>query len=142
MALSFTVTAQSAWTGEYFFDEDGGESVGGSKIYVVHSLRIIESRDGVLTGHLYSQGYQTSVDVFGTVKIIDDELQLLYERDGSDHTGKEFLKDEVLLRLKREKDRIVTNWESFIPLLESSQANGKTRFRVLKKDKELLRENY
>jgi hypothetical protein len=137
--LAFSVSAQTNWIGEYYFGADGGETAGGTKIYVAHTLRIKKDGDKI-TAHLYSQGFQTSKDIYVDVKIQGNKLMLCYRDKGKDHYHGDYQKGDLLLSLERRtvdgKDEILTFWEKFLPLVPANERSGAVYFKkALKKKK-------
>lgn len=134
MFCTVFANAQTDWTGEYFFGEDGGETVGGTKIYIAHNLKIIKENN-VLKAHLYSQGYQTSVDLYADVKIEGDKLMLYFREKGEDHFLGEYEKGDLLLKLEKKeikgKLKILTFWEKFKPSLETNDVSGSVYFKKI-----------
>ncbi len=115
------------WTGEYFYDEVGGETAGGTKIYIAHNLKIYEI-DGKLEASIYSQGFQTSRDLFADAVIENTRLDLYFREYGPDQVFKGYRKGELVFSLEWSEDGILTNWGVFKPVLTSNDADGKTRF--------------
>lgn len=114
--FSVAANAQSEWVGEYFFSEDGGETVGGTKIYIAHTLKITE-KDGKLKAHIYSQGFQTSRDIYADVKVDSQKLMLTFSKAGESHNGVKYSPGDLLLELRQEllgKTKILlTKWGEF-----------------------------
>ena len=104
------------WVGEYFFDEEGGETAGGSKIYVAHTLKIYE-KDGKLEAHIYSQGFQTSRDVVASVKIEGSVARFRFLRAGDDHTFPRYVDGALLFSIERTRDGLVTTFGAFSPAI-------------------------
>jgi hypothetical protein len=130
--LAFSTSAQTNWPGEYFFGEDGGETVGGTKIYIAHTLKIRNDGDK-LTAHLYSQGYQTSKDIYADVKTEGNKLRLYFREKGKDHVFGDYQKGDLLLSLERKtiagKDKILTFWEKFQPTVPANEKSGAVYFQ-------------
>lgn len=135
LCLSFVAFAQTNWTGEYFFGEDGGETAGGTKIYIAHTVKITE-KDGKPDAHIYSQGYQTSRDIYADVKTAGDKIMFYFREKGEDHVLGDFEKGDLLLTLEKKKiggkEKILTFWNAFIPVLESNEKSGEVYFEKVK----------
>jgi TonB family protein len=136
LALTVFADAQTGWTGEYFFGEDGGETSGGTKIYIAHTLSISE-KDGRLNAHLYSQGYQTSRDIYADGKTEGDKLLLHFREKGADHILGEYEKGDLLLTLEQKtkdgKPVILTHWGKFEPVVPANEKSGEIYFEVSEK---------
>ncbi len=137
-SVSILVTAQTNWVGEYSFDEDGGETVGGTKIFVAHTLKIKKTGKN-LTAHLYSQGYQTSKDIYADVKTDGNKLMLFYRDKGKDHYLGDYKKGDHLLTLEKKlidgKTQILTYWEKFKPIVPANEKSGEVYFKMVKDNK-------
>jgi len=125
--LSQAVSAQTEWVGEYFYGEDGGETVGGSKIYIGHTIKVTD-KDGKLKAHIYSQGFQTSRDLFADVEFEGSTMKLLFRKKGPDHVFRAYAAGDVLLALECKDHQLLTTWAKFRPVLESNFTDGKVRF--------------
>ena len=126
--LSTGVFAHNDWVGEFSFDEDGGETAGGSKIFVSHTLDIKSRPDGSYSAKLLSQGFQTSNDILGEAKVDENVLSIFFKSKGEDHNGAEFKKDELLFRIYTYEGNYFTIWDSFKPTLDASLEQAKIRF--------------
>lgn len=119
---------RTAWTGAYVFEEDGGETAGGSPIFVVHSLTIERDERNRLTARLYSQGFQTSRDIRADVTVEGAKLHLHFRETGADHVFPEYEAGDHLLTLERVEIKgetlILTRWGKFRPVLESNEEPG------------------
>ena len=126
--MTFTVAAypRADWTGEYFFGEDGGETAGGTKIHIAHTIKITEN-EGKLMARIYSQGFQTSIDIYADVEIKDNKLSLLFRSVDTDHLRKYEVVDR-LFTIKSKDKSLTTNWETFKPVLEKNRSSGSVRF--------------
>lgn len=129
--------AQIDWPGEYHFNEDGGTTAGGTKIFIAHTLKIKRKKGGQLSAHLYSQGFQTSNDLFAVVKIKADKLLLYFRQKGADHTLGDYREGDLLLTLVRSKidgkPALLTYWHKFQPALEANKRSGRNYFRKVGK---------
>ncbi len=119
--------AQTNWTGEYFIIEDGGETVGGSRIYIEHKISV-SGKTGGLEARLYSQGYQTSRDIIADGVIDGSRLRFYFREKGPDHVFGDFRKGDLLLTLKYKDGRLLTDWAGFSAVLDQNSDSGKIRF--------------
>jgi hypothetical protein len=135
-----TTFAQTGWTGEYYFGEEGGETVGGTKIYIAHTIKITENA-GKLGAHLYSQGFQTSRDVYADVKITENKIELYFRKKGEDQYTSDYKKGDLLLTLEKKdingKTTILTNWGVFQPVIDKNNKSGEVYFKVSTLAKEI-----
>lgn len=122
-----TTQAQTIWPGEYFYAEVGGETAGGTKIYVAHTIRVKEE-DGKLNAHLYSQGFQTSRDIFADCVADQDSLALYFREKGPDDVFGDFEPGDHLLTIAQNAVRLETSWGKFLPVLDDNLENGQVRF--------------
>ncbi|NNE66597.1 MAG: hypothetical protein HKN33_08515, partial [Pyrinomonadaceae bacterium] len=129
--MAVTVSAQTDWTGEYFYGEDGGETVGGSKIYIAHTLKITE-KGGKLKAHLSSQGFQTSIDIFADVNSRNGALEFIFRTVGPSHFLGTFRSGDLLFELVTQDGKMVTNWRKFKPVLERNHSAGSVRFEKVR----------
>ena len=127
--LSQAVTAQSEWVGEYFYGDDGGETTGGSKIYIAHTIKVTE-KGGKLEAHICSQGFQTSREIFADVEIEGSVMKLLFREKGPDHVFGDYAVGDVLLALECKDHQLLTTWAKFGSVLESNLTDGKVRFML------------
>ncbi len=127
MCLAGFSLAQTEWAGEYYFGENGGETVGGSKIYIAHTITVSES-DGRLVAKLYSQGFQTSRDIIADAKPVDSKMKLYFREKGPDNVFGDFEKGDLLLTLEFKNGRLLTVWGKFTPVLDQNAENGRVRF--------------
>jgi hypothetical protein len=134
VALSFcgSAIAQSTWVGSYEFDEDGGKTAGGSQIFIVHQLDILESDDGLIA-MIESNGYQTSVDLVGTTKLEGNKLLIYFQSYGENNMFEPYKPGDLLFTLERkvnkEKTEILTTWDKFQPAVPKNEKSGKVYFR-------------
>ena len=137
--LSEISLAQSEWTGEYFYDEDGGETAGGTKIYVAHTIKVTE-QDGNLTAHIYSQGFQTSRDIFADVDVRESEIKFRFRQKGPDDTLGSYAPGDLLLALVKRDKELLTFWHEFKPVLDENLETGLERFKIAKREQKLWTE--
>ena len=134
LTLSFTlfVNAQTDWLGEYEFDEDGGKTAGGSKIYIAHTLHISSYPKNTYKLVLKSQGFQTSIDILAIGKPVGNKLNVYYTSKREDHSTGEYQKDDLLFTFEKKeidgKTKILTYWEKFQPILEQNEKSGEIYF--------------
>lgn len=133
--LGSTLHAQNDWPGVYEFEEDGGQTAGGSPIYIIHTITVTVS-DGKWRARIQSQGYQTSIDVFARVIAKKKTISLYFDSYGEDNVMREFEENSHLLTLKKKNDRLLTYWGEFGPIIESNKKDGKVRFKLAKTDKD------
>lgn len=130
--FSSFLNAQTSWTGNYQFDEDGGRNVGGTKIFVTHQLEIKETGDRLLAT-LQSNGYQTSVDLVGTVKADGEKLMIYFDSYGENNMFENYERGDLLLTLEKKtlkgKTEILTFWNKFQPIVPKNEKSGKVYFR-------------
>lgn len=139
LTFAFFVNAQSNWVGEYEFGEDGGKTAGGSAIYIAHTIEITE-KDGKLDAHIYSQGFQTSRDIFADVKVAGDKIEFYFREKGEDQYTSIYNQGDLLLTLeKKESDgetKFLTYWDAFTPMLDSNEKSGEVYFvKITEKSK-------
>ncbi len=127
------IKAQTAWTGAYQFDEDGGKTTGGTVINIYHQLEIRESADGLMAT-LKSNGFQTSVDLICTAKAENNKLLIYFAGYGEDNVFEKYAENDLLLTLERKDDKILTFWGKFQPSIEKNEKSGKVYFRKLKEE--------
>ena len=130
--FSSFLNAQTSWTGNYQFDEDGGRNVGGTKIFVTHQLEIKETGDRLLAT-LQSNGYQTSVDLVGTVKADGEKLMIYFDSYGENNMFENYERGDLLLTLEKKtlkgKTEILTFWNKFQPIVPKNEKSGKVYFK-------------
>ena len=133
--LSGVAIGQNTWRiGEYSFDEDGGETAGGSKIFIAHTIKITK-QDGKMSAHIYSQGFQTSRDLFADIKIDGNKLSFYFREKGPDQIMGDFEKGDVLLTFEQQPKKMVTIWDKFQPVIDKNRENGKVRFWFSRKNR-------
>lgn len=136
LLFGLNANAQNGWTGTYKFDESGGKTAGGSVIFIEHTLDITE-KDGKLDAHFFSNGFQTSRDVYADGKIDGDKLLLYYRDEGEENFTSDYKKGELLLTLERKiidgKTKILTYWAAFGPAIEKNEKDGKVYFEKTEK---------
>lgn len=129
--LCFAASAQKEWVGTYTFDEDGGKNAGGTPIFIVHELVIMETDDG-LRATLQSNGYQTSKDLNCSAKALGNKLQIIFESYGENNVFESYEKGDVLLTLEKKtvkgKPQVVTFWGKFTPVIPEKPKTGQVFF--------------
>lgn len=136
LLLGFTnAQAQTNWAGTYTFEESGGQTAGGTNIFIGHELKITQ-KNGKLTAHLTASGYQTSEDIYATAKTEGSKLMIYFERAGENQIRGNYNAGDLLLTLERKtvkgKPRLLTYWNAYSPGYESNQVSGKVYFRKIK----------
>lgn len=124
------VQAQTAWTGTYTFDENGGKTVGGTAIFVSHQIDVSEGDEGLIAT-LTSNGYQTSVELLCTAKPspTGTKLMIYFEAYGENNMFEPYEQGDLLLTLERgKKGEILTTWGKLTPVVISNAKNGKVYF--------------
>ena len=123
--------AQKEWAGTYTFDEDGGKTAGGTVIFIVHQLVVMETDDG-LRATLQSNGYQTSKDLICTTKVKGNKLEIYFESYGEDNVFETYSPGDLLLTLERRtvkgKSELLTWWGKFEPIVPEKPKTGKVFF--------------
>lgn len=123
--------AQKEWAGTYRFDEDGGKTAGGTVIFIVHQLVVMETDDG-LRATLQSNGYQTSKDLICTTKVKGNKLEIYFESYGEDNVFETYSPGDLLLTLERRtvkgKSELLTWWGKFEPIVPEKPKTGKVFF--------------
>jgi hypothetical protein len=132
LTASSFVAAQDTWVGDYSFDEDGGKNAGGTPIFISHELKIFE-RDGGLGAMLQSNGYQTSVDIIGSARIVGDKLMVYFESYGESNMFESHKAGDLLFTLERRTEKgksvLVTHWGKFTPSIPRNAKSGKVYFQ-------------
>jgi hypothetical protein len=133
------INAQTSWTGNYEFDEDGGKTVGGTAIFVTHQLEIKQTGDGLLAT-IQSNGYQTSIDLVGTVKTEGDKLLIYFDSYGENNVFENYEQGDLLLTLEKKtakgKTELLTFWNKFQPVVPKNEKSGKVYFKKVAEPKE------
>ena len=123
--------AQTEWAGTYSFDEDGGKNAGGTPIYIVHELVLMETDDG-LRGTLKSNGYQTSKDLNITTTVKGNKLKIYFDSYGEDNVFETYSPGDLLLTLEKRtakgKTELLTWWGKFTPVIPEKPKTGKVFF--------------
>lgn len=135
LAIAFVLAAQAAaqggWVGTYSFEEDGGKNAGGTVIYIVHELTIMESDDG-LRASLQSNGYQTSKDLNCKARVIGNKLEIIFESYGENNIFETYEAGDLLLTLEKRtakgKAELLTWWGKFTPMIPEKPKTGKVFF--------------
>jgi len=89
------INAQTSWIGNYQFDEDGGRNAGGTKIFIAHQIEVRQAGDGLLAT-LQSNGYQTSVDLVGTIKADGEKLMIYFDSYGENNMFENYEQGDLL----------------------------------------------
>ncbi len=123
--------AQGDWVGTYTFDEDGGRNAGGTPIFIVHELFVMETDDG-LRATLKSNGYQTSKDLNCTAKVKGSKLEIYFESYGEDNVFETYAPGDLLLTLEKKtgkgKSELLTWWGKFTPIVPEKPKTGRVFF--------------
>ena len=126
-----SAVAQKDWAGHYSFDEDGGKSAGGTVIFVVHQLTVMDSDDGLIA-HLESNGYQTSKDLNCKAKVNGNKLEIYFDSYGENNVFETYSKGDLLFTLERRtakgKIELLTFWGKFTPIVPKNEKTGKVYF--------------
>ncbi|CAN5277146.1 hypothetical protein BH10ACI1_BH10ACI1_08030 [soil metagenome] len=129
--------AQTAWTGVYQFDEDGGQTAGGTQISIYHTIEVRETANGLMAT-IKSNGYQTSVDLICTAKSENNKLLIYFADYGEDNVLENFKEGDLLLTLEaKNENEVLTFWGKFQPSIEKNEKSGKVYFvksKVLNQD--------
>ncbi len=124
--------AQTSWVGTYDFDEDGGKTVGGTRIFIYHQIEIKKTDDGLLAT-IQSNGYQTSIDLVGTVKADGNKLMIYFDSYGENNMFENYEQGDLLLTLEKKtakgKTEILTYWNKFQPIVPTNEKSGKVYFK-------------
>lgn len=123
--------AQSSWAGPYVYEENGGKTAGGTAIFIMHELTVMDGGDG-LTATIQANGYQTSKDLMCTARVEGQKLLIFFESYGENNIFEPYAKGDLLLTLERKKikgkDVVVTNWGKYTSIAEERPVSGKVRF--------------
>lgn len=122
---------ESFWVGDYSFVEDGGKTAGGTRIIVIHSLAI-HKEAGKLIAEIASQGYQTSRQVVGEVRVTGNVARIYFKSYGEGNMYESHREGDLLLTFKRVtqrgRTRILTYWNAFEPSMKPL-VNGRVYFK-------------
>lgn len=123
--------AQSLWVGEYQFDEDGGKNAGGTPIFIVHQLQVMETDDGLIA-RIESNGYQTSKDLTCKAKPEGQKLLIYFDSYGENNVFESYKPGDLLLTLElrttKGKIELLTFWGKFSPIVPKNEKTGRTYF--------------
>lgn len=123
--------AQSDWVGTYMFEEDGGKNAGGTAIFIVHELTVMETDDG-LRATLQSNGYQTSKDLNCTARVKGNKLEIVFDSYGENNVFETYSPGDLLLTLEKRaakgKTELLTWWGKFTPIIPEKPKTGKVFF--------------
>ena len=129
--LSSVSFSQSEWAGTYTFDEDGGKNAGGTPIYIVHEIAVLQTDDG-LRATIQSNGYQTSKDLICTAKAKGSKLEIYFESYGENNVFETYSPGDLLLTLENKtvkgKSELLTWWGKFTPIIPEKPKTGKVFF--------------
>jgi Family of unknown function (DUF5991) len=129
-ALATFATAQADWKGSYTFTENLGKNAGGVTMMVTHQIDIVEGGDG-LAASVTSNGYQTSVDLMCSVKIVGTKLMIYFENYGEDNMFEPYTQGDLLLTLERKGKTLLTHWGKFTATFDKNQRSGKVYFEQI-----------
>ena len=123
--------AQAEWAGVYSFDEDGGKNAGGTAIFIVHELVVMDTDDG-LRATLKSNGYQTSRDLNCTARVRGNKLDIYFDSYGDDNVFESYSRGDLMLTLEKKaaggRTEILTWWGKFTPIIPDKPKTGKVFF--------------
>lgn len=124
-----SVSAQRDWLGHYTFEEDGGRTAGGTGIFIMHELTVMETDDGLIA-HLESNGYQTSKDLNCKAVVKGNKLEIYFESYGENNIFETNSPGDLLLTLVRPKGKteLLTFWGKFTPMVPKNEKTGKVYF--------------
>lgn len=109
------------WEGTYAFGEDGGETAGGTPIFVHHQIKIYRTAHALLAD-IESNGYQNARQLVCDVRIRGRRANLYFKRYGETNMFKPYRKGQLMLALERTpgklKPVIVTHWGAYGPSLQ------------------------
>jgi Family of unknown function (DUF5991) len=136
MVLATSVYAQTSqvMAGHYEFIEDGGRTVGGSRILIAHDLQI--GPDGAAT--LKVDGFQSSLDIACLTKRVGTQTQVLFDHhnDQSAETARPYARGIVLFTLERKqingKAVLWTVMGQYRPTIIVPNKSGGVYFKKLK----------
>ena len=124
--------AQTSWTGNYVFTEDGGKNAGGTHIAITHEMDVSEGDNGLVV-MLRSNGYQTSRDLVCSAKVEGGKLNIYFESYGEDNMFEPYEAGDLLLSLEKKttkgKTELLTWWGKFTPLIPKNEKTGKPYFK-------------
>ena len=140
LVIAFMVSTasfgQSDWAGTYTFDEDGGKNAGGTPIFIMHELNVLQTDDG-LRATIQSNGYQTSKDLICTAKVKVNKLEIYFESYGENNIFETYSPGDLLLTLENKtskgKSELLTWWGKFTPIIPEKPKTGKVFFTRSKK---------
>ena len=129
--VAASAAAQKDWVGHYSFDEDGGKNAGGTVIFIVHQLTVMETDDGLIA-HLESNGYQTSKDLNCKAKVNGNKLEIYFESYGENNVFETYKPGDLLFTFERRaakgKTELLTFWGKFTPIVPKNEKSGKVYF--------------
>jgi hypothetical protein len=127
-----TAFAQTSWTGNYVFTEDGGRNAGGTRIVITHEMDITEGENGLVT-MVRSNGYQTARDLVCSAKVEGGKLNIYFESYGEDNMFESYEPGDLLLSLEKKttkgKPELLTWWGKFTPMIPKNEKTGKIYFK-------------
>lgn len=107
--------AKNPWVGEYLYEADLGENVGGDQVIVEYDLKIQDS-----TCALTIEGYQVSESIVCSVNTDGNTLNVLFKSysDGSTKNAYDvevYPVSGVLFKLSSTDKGLITHWENLTP---------------------------
>ena len=131
LLVAASAAAQKDWVGHYSFDEDGGRNAGGTAIFIMHELNVMESDDGLIAT-LQSNGYQTSKDLNCKAKPNGNKLEIYFDSYGENNVFETNEKGDLLFTLEHRtskgKTELLTFWGKFTPIVPKNEKTGKVYF--------------
>ncbi|RYX84697.1 hypothetical protein EON83_08660 [bacterium] len=118
-----------SWSGTYVYSEDGGRTTGGTAVFVTHTLKLWK-KDGVWTGRLESDGYQTYIDTVVSGKLHGNQLDLLFKSRNPETRSPLAEPGQRLFSLTRlASGGVKTDWGVFWPVTMDKAPRAGTYFR-------------
>ena len=82
---------------------------------------------------IQSNGYQTSIDLVGTVKTQGEKLIIYFDSYGENNMFENYEQGDLLLTLEKktvkDKTELLTYWNKFQPIVPKNEKSGKVYFR-------------
>ena len=133
------INAQTSWLGTYDFDENGGKTVGGTKIFISHRIEIKQTDDGILAT-IQATAIKLRLILIGTVKTDGDKLLIYFDSYGETNMFENYEQGDLLLTLEKKttkgKTEILTYWNKFQPIVPKNEKSGKVYFKRVADAKE------
>lgn len=121
----------AAWEGTYIFQEGGGRTVGGTGMFVKHTIRVYRQGSGLIAD-LDAAGFQVSTSLRCVAKAEGDKLDLYFDSYREDNITEPYRRGQLLLSLGRStyhgRRRILTYWAAYRPALRAARS-GRVYFR-------------